>query len=896
MDDAVCIICNDPGGQLVNVQTRGIQTLIASSKRRRDNKYKILERMESVLAHKNCTKNYNRESSIQTAAKEFSQKLVEGRRSMKDAVTFDFASLCFFCGDVLNESKHQIKTVKNSGTRDNLIQALEKRDVSDKFNKTLSKRLDVCKDLVAAQARYHASCMSSFYKNYASDQVGRPPSKKTTDFMQFAVDYIERNQSDSQFSLNEMREEFTGDFPEMQAIKLHLNKRYPEQIQFIHHKSDVIILFRHQISKQVWRDWYDNQEKDPKVERKRIVEMAGKIILEDIRKTVYDKKNYIIPKFNEDNIYDNIPETLTDFLDILIRSNKKPKSRNKFKWKKRIASISHSIISHARPRSFLSPILLGLSSMIHKKYASKGLIEALSYLGFCASYDETLLFEASILEEPDTHTCSPEAFIQYIFDNADHNTCTIDGKNTFHSMGGIMAVTPSSTVNSKRTIPRLSKIPSAVAIGKFGFTELKIFRKGTSKGLKAVLIEDIIKDDLPDREMSMEDFCWLYSKFSNKKSKGYSGFFEQFYSNSDYKVSKIIPLPFVNNKPDDYNTVFTILAQAAVEHKLREEKAQPVDQTDPYNKMDVCFVTFDAPLYLKARYILSCVDSNDDPFGLSNIIARLGGFHLLMSFLGSIGFIMDGSGLKEAFSVIYAENSAEKALAGHAYSRAIRGHFLIHIALANIIFDSIELTEEEKATFDDLLSDLGSENFKDNMVKEEFLNIKNKFTEQMKKFEKRGPTSQLWLQYWQMFELVKDFIKAERTGNFDLHVKTIERIIPFFHASAHNNYSKCAHLYLQDMLKLKENMNPHQYERFTTEGFFTIRRTEKFWSGVWTDMTIEQVLMRAMKTQGGLTHGRGMSESVLIKFILTMIILDEVCNEMEDFCDVSYITSEHLII
>lgn len=94
------------------------------------------------------------------------------------------------------------------------------------------------------------------------------------------------------------------------------------------------------------------------------------------------------------------------------------------------------------------------------------------------------------------------------------------------------------------------------------------------------------------------------------------------------------------------------------------------------------------------------------------------------------------------------------------------------------------------------------------------------------------------------------------------------------------------------MFKLKENMNPYQYERFTTGGFFTIRRSEKFWSGVWSDMTIEQVLMRAMKTQGGLTHGRGMSESVLIKFILTMIILVEVCNKMEIFCDVSCTTLE----
>ena len=50
-----------------------------------------------------------------------------------------------------------------------------------------------------------------------------------------------------------------------------------------------------------------------------------------------------------------------------------------------------------------------------------------------------------------------------------------------------------------------------------------------------------------------------------------------------------------------------------------------------------------------------------------------------MSFLGSVGFVMEGSGLKEAFNQIFAENSAEKALIGHAFSRAVRGHSLVQM-------------------------------------------------------------------------------------------------------------------------------------------------------------------------------------------------------------------------
>lgn len=35
----------------------------------------------------------------------------------------------------------------------------------------------------------------------------------------------------------------------------------------------------------------------------------------------------------------------------------------------------------------------------------------------------------------------PDAFVQFIYDNADFNTKTLDGLNTFHAMGGIQCVT-----------------------------------------------------------------------------------------------------------------------------------------------------------------------------------------------------------------------------------------------------------------------------------------------------------------------------------------------------------------------------------------------------------------------------------------------------------------------
>lgn len=102
-------------------------------------------------------------------------------------------------------------------------------------------------------------------------------------------------------------------------------------------------------------------------------------------------------------------------------------------------------------------------------------------------------------------------------------------------------------------------------------------------------------------------------------------------------------------------------------------------------------------------------------------------------------------------------------------------------------------------------------------------------------------------------------------------------------------------MYLQDMLRLEERMDPLEFQLYTKSGYFTIRRTKKFWCGVWSDMTIEQVLMRSMKSYGGLTRGRGMTDSVLTRWTLGMVYLQNICTDVESYCDITSATSEQHI-
>ena len=73
-------------------------------------------------------------------------------------------------------------------------------------------------------------------------------------------------------------------------------------------------------------------------------------------------------------------------------------------------------------------------------------------------------------------------------------------------------------------------------------------------------------------------------------------------------------------------------------------------------------------------------------------------------------------------------------------------------------------------------------------------------------------------------------------------------MIPHFLAAGHLAYAKYARLYLQQMSDLENKMTEDEFHEFSSSGSFTIRRSAKLWAGVWNDMTIEQVLMLAMKS------------------------------------------------
>ena len=72
------------------------------------------------------------------------------------------------------------------------------------------------------------------------------------------------------------------------------------------------------------------------------------------------------------------------------------------------------------------------------------------------------------------------------------------------------------------------------------------------------------------------------------------------------------------------------------------------------------------------------------------------------------------------------------------------------------------------------------------------------------------------------------------------------------------------------------------HNTFLNNGYHVVRRSDRFWIGLWTDLTIEQVLMRSLKTRGGLIRGRGMSENVMLAWVHTKHICAQIHNSMTE--------------
>ena len=358
--------------------------------------------------------------------------------------------------------------------------------------------------------------------------------------------------------------------------------------------------------------------------------------------------------------------------------------------------------------------------------------------------------------------------------------------------------------------------------------------------------------------------------------------------------SAIVFLPMIDMDPSNPTCVYSTLCY--ISDLAKKNNITPI-------------LTFDQPLWYKAMMI---VESQPSFSPLKSFVLRLGGLHTQMSFLGSIGHLMTGSGLQELFELVYAENTVKHMLSGKAIARAIRAHFLVDAAVNAILLAKAYNLPLSHVTKDEQLNTDAEESFPQNEDMKEAQGLLKGLldgtetldnvlsSEPVTRIDQRinhvkdgivdNRTAKLWIQFLQMVKILQLFIKAERTGNWVLHLDAVRKMLPTFAAAGHNLYAKSAYLYLQQMEELP-NSHPEVFQKFS-ERFHVIRRSDRYWAGLSTDLVIEQVLMRSMKTSGGLTHGRGMDEIQRLIWTLSLPACAEVKFSMQELAGIHYGTSD----
>ena len=258
-------------------------------------------------------------------------------------------------------------------------------------------------------------------------------------------------------------------------------------------------------------------------------------------------------------------------------------------------------------------------------------------------------------------------------------------------------------------------------------------------------------------------------------------------------------------------------------------------------------VTFDLAVAKKAYSLVW-----QSPEEFSDVIVRMGSFHLTCAFMGALGKKMRCSGLEEVLieSGICVSGSIEQVLTGKHYNHALRVHKVVYEALERILLQVYEslhgcLFDEQGVT---TLDHLAKNPCKDNLLACLASESCNKSIDRYNEFKETvrrgalGKTAQYWLSYMEKVGLILQFQRATKENCLTLHLASLQRMRSLFFIFDHPNYARYSAFYLLNMLNM-EKTHPGAEDLLKNNGFSVNRSgVPSFRNAV--DITFEQTIKK----------------------------------------------------
>ncbi|XP_057306368.1 uncharacterized protein LOC130644684 [Hydractinia symbiolongicarpus] len=330
----------------------------------------------------------------------------------------------------------------------------------------------------------------------------------------------------------------------------------------------------------------------------------------------------------------------------------------------------------------------------------------------------------------------------------------------------------------------------------------------------------------------MYDTLWMMDfYFSPDTTPMWVGWNSIIFQNTN-NLQKVWYLPQINQSPTSIAVVAETLRRAQV-------------IANECGKKNIS-VTYDLAIAKVAMQL----QAEESP-KFDNIFVALGAFHVEMAMFSASGkYIAESGGphiLNEAG--VIEKGSLKSFLLGKCYKRSKRCHQILALAMEILHFqyflqerEEIQLKEDIQEEIKFIKSQEPLNLHEGHEVSKEVNNVLREYSQFRQDTEKgnHGATAQYWMGYVEMIRLYHDFSRSLRDGNFDLYVCCLPKVANYFFSMNHPNYARWIVRYHDNLLKLKDS-HPEVYTEFQ-RGLFSLRRTQKSFSRLPIDLTLEQTI------------------------------------------------------
>ena len=512
------------------------------------------------------------------------------------------------------------------------------------------------------------------------------------------------------------------------------------------------------------------------------------------------------------------------------------------------------------------------SQVIHETCKSATLIKSFNRLGLCSSYDEVQRVQNALanftVERSTTRVPFPthfdeQKFTVAAFDNFDHNEATLSGVGSCHDTVTVLFQEECDSLQRK---PKLSE--TEVLYGNRSFNRklecqdlLEYYKPTNHPDLPQeydVSVEAPAAKTHLLKETHVKDIAWSLARMDiredgdnlhvNAKPQHQTmpswSASNSVWTSEDLPVMQVAFLPVIPFPVTEYQTVYTAMKN--------------LQDVNSHLQQSHLVVYCDEGVYRIAREIQL---GRQEEF--KDLVLCLGSFHMAKVVLRCLGKYLKGSGAENIWieSGMFGVNVTESVLNGTNYVRSVKGMQLLGESLRRLQWIEFFKHHSKKSyhglvkVLSQLREDVSEKKQEASQAKlTKFINESSSLVEDFQDFlnrkNARSETHKYWDTFLNLLTLLNNLIRADREGNWELHLQTVQDLLPLFAVMDATNYLRWCSIYLEDMRKLP-SAAPEIHQRLMA-GSFVVKRTAGHFKAVGVDMSLEQTINRSQKNTAGI--------------------------------------------